>query len=29
MERAVERVKRHVNGNPLDLATTVGAQASA
>jgi len=28
MERAIERVKRHVNGNPLDTATTVGAQAS-
>ncbi len=28
MERAVERVKRHVNGNPLDPRTTVGAQAS-
>jgi aldehyde dehydrogenase len=28
LERAVERTKKHVNGNPLDLATTVGAQAS-
>jgi aldehyde dehydrogenase len=28
MERAVERAKKHVPGNPLDLATTVGAQAS-
>ncbi|MBL8785391.1 MAG: aldehyde dehydrogenase family protein, partial [Deltaproteobacteria bacterium] len=28
MERAVARVKTHKNGNPLDVATTVGAQAS-
>jgi len=28
LERAVERVKRHVNGDPLDPKTTVGAQAS-
>ncbi|MET0339642.1 MAG: aldehyde dehydrogenase family protein [Polyangiales bacterium] len=28
MERAIERAKQHVNGNPLDPATTVGAQAS-
>ncbi len=28
LERAVERVKKHVPGNPLDPATTVGAQAS-
>ncbi len=28
MERAIERAKQHVPGNPLDLATTVGAQAS-
>ena len=28
LERAVERVKRMVVGNPLDLKTTVGAQAS-
>src|SRR5277367_3714025 len=28
LERAVERTRKHVNGNPLDLATTVGAQAS-
>ena len=28
MERAVERAKKHVPGNPLDPATTVGAQAS-
>ncbi|MGZ3419003.1 MAG: acetaldehyde dehydrogenase ExaC [Polyangiales bacterium] len=28
MERAVERAKRHVPGNPLDPETTVGAQAS-
>ncbi len=28
LERAVDRVKRHVNGNPLDPRTTVGAQAS-
>jgi aldehyde dehydrogenase len=28
LERAVERTKRHVPGNPLDPATTVGAQAS-
>ena len=28
MERAVERTKKHVNGNPLDPKTTVGAQAS-
>ncbi|MFO0736985.1 MAG: aldehyde dehydrogenase family protein [Labilithrix sp.] len=27
-ERAVERAKKHVNGNPLDPKTTVGAQAS-
>jgi aldehyde dehydrogenase len=27
-ERAIERVKKHKNGNPLDPATTVGAQAS-
>jgi len=28
MERALERAKKHAPGNPLDLATTVGAQAS-
>ncbi|WP_146651046.1 aldehyde dehydrogenase family protein [Labilithrix luteola] len=28
LERAVERTKKHVNGNPLDPKTTVGAQAS-
>ena len=28
MERAIARVKGHVNGNPLDPKTTVGAQAS-
>jgi len=28
LERAVERTKKHLPGNPLDLATTVGAQAS-
>ncbi len=28
IERAVDRSKKHVPGNPLDLATTVGAQAS-
>jgi aldehyde dehydrogenase len=28
LERAVERTRKHVNGNPLDLTTTVGAQAS-
>jgi len=28
LERAVERTKRHVNGDPLDTNTTVGAQAS-
>jgi len=28
LERAVARTKKHVNGNPLDTATTVGAQAS-
>ena len=28
MERAVERTRTHVPGNPLDTATTVGAQAS-
>ncbi|HEX4354572.1 MAG TPA: aldehyde dehydrogenase family protein, partial [Polyangiales bacterium] len=28
LERAVERAKKHVPGNPLDPATTVGAQAS-
>ena len=28
IERAVERSKRHAPGNPLDPATTVGAQAS-
>ncbi|HEY6556320.1 MAG TPA: aldehyde dehydrogenase family protein [Polyangiaceae bacterium] len=28
LERAVERAKQHVPGNPLDPATTVGAQAS-
>jgi len=28
MERAIERAKKHVPGNPLDPATTVGAQAS-
>ncbi len=28
MERAIERTKKHVPGNPLDPATTVGAQAS-
>ncbi|EYF06529.1 acetaldehyde dehydrogenase ExaC [Chondromyces apiculatus] len=28
VERAVDRAKKHVNGNPLDPATTVGAQAS-
>jgi len=28
LERAVERTRRHVNGNPLDPATTIGAQAS-
>jgi len=28
MGRAIERVKMHVNGNPLDVKTTVGAQAS-
>jgi aldehyde dehydrogenase len=28
LERAVERTKKHVNGNPLDSTTTVGAQAS-
>jgi aldehyde dehydrogenase len=27
-ERAIERAKKHVPGNPLDTATTVGAQAS-
>jgi aldehyde dehydrogenase len=27
-ERAIERTKRHVPGNPLDLKTSVGAQAS-
>jgi aldehyde dehydrogenase len=29
MTRAVERTRRHVPGNPLDTATTVGAQASS
>jgi len=28
MGRAIDRVRRHVNGNPLDVKTTVGAQAS-
>jgi aldehyde dehydrogenase len=28
LERAVARTKKHVNGNPLDTNTTVGAQAS-
>jgi aldehyde dehydrogenase len=28
MERAIERTKKHVPGNPLDPTTTVGAQAS-
>ncbi len=28
LERAVARTKKHVNGNPLDPKTTVGAQAS-
>ena len=28
VERAVERAKKHVNGDPLDPKTTVGAQAS-
>jgi aldehyde dehydrogenase len=28
VERAVERARKHKNGNPLDPATTVGAQAS-
>ncbi|AKT36474.1 acetaldehyde dehydrogenase ExaC [Chondromyces crocatus] len=28
IERAVDRAKKHVPGNPLDPATTVGAQAS-
>jgi aldehyde dehydrogenase len=28
MELAVERVRKHVPGNPLDTGTTVGAQAS-
>jgi aldehyde dehydrogenase len=28
LERAIERAKKHVPGNPLDPATTVGAQAS-
>jgi aldehyde dehydrogenase len=28
LERAVERAKKHVPGNPLDPTTTVGAQAS-
>ncbi len=28
MERAIERTKAHVPGNPLDPATTVGAQSS-
>ena len=28
MERALDRAKKHVPGNPLDPATTVGAQAS-
>ncbi len=28
IERVVERTKKHVNGNPLDPKTTVGAQAS-
>ncbi len=28
IERAIERTKQHVPGNPLDPATTVGAQAS-
>jgi aldehyde dehydrogenase len=28
LEQAIERAKRFVPGNPLDLATTVGAQAS-
>jgi aldehyde dehydrogenase len=28
LERAVERTRKHKNGNPLDPATTVGAQAS-
>jgi len=28
MERAVERARQHVPGNPLDPKTTVGAQAS-
>ena len=28
MERAVDRARKHVPGNPLDPATTVGAQAS-
>ena len=28
LERAIERTKKHVNGNPLDPKTTVGAQAS-
>jgi aldehyde dehydrogenase len=27
-ERAIERVKKHKNGNPLDPTTTIGAQAS-
>jgi aldehyde dehydrogenase len=29
MERAIERTKKHVPGNPLDTATTIGAQASS
>jgi aldehyde dehydrogenase len=28
LERALDRAKKHVPGNPLDLSTTVGAQAS-
>jgi aldehyde dehydrogenase len=28
LERAIDRAKKHVPGNPLDPATTVGAQAS-
>jgi aldehyde dehydrogenase len=28
LERAVARTKKHVNGDPLDTSTTVGAQAS-
>jgi aldehyde dehydrogenase len=29
MERAIERTKKYVPGNPLDLTTTVGAQLSS